>query len=107
NVQRTLQFFNVAQRFPYAGIEQLRVVKVQIARSFPGHLTFACTLGQASQRTCGCSLFRTKGSAWPFVRSYRRILPAPGRMGCATYKWKLSSPAFLPIVLKAIVEMRA
>src|SRR5207302_9667457 len=67
NVQRTLQFFNVAQRFPYAGIEQLRVVKVQIARSFPGHLTFACTLGQASQRTCGCSLFRTKRGAWPFV----------------------------------------
>ena len=27
--------------------------------------------------------------------------------GCATYKWKLSRPAFVPIVLKAIVEMRA
>jgi nickel-dependent lactate racemase len=28
-------------------------------------------------------------------------------LGCATYKWKLSRSAFLPIVLKAIVEMRA
>jgi hypothetical protein len=27
--------------------------------------------------------------------------------GCATYKWKLSRPAFLPIVFKPIVEMRA
>src|SRR5258706_11399870 len=27
-------------------------------------------------------------------------------VGCATYKWKLSRPAFVPIVLKAIVEMR-
>ena len=31
------------------------------------------------------------------------VLPS----GCATSKWKLSRPAFLPIVLKATAEMRA
>jgi len=47
NVLRTLQFFNVAQRFPYAGIAEPRVVKLQIVERRLGHLTFACTFVQS------------------------------------------------------------
>src|SRR5437016_10829427 len=30
-----------------------------------------------------------------------------GETGCATYKWKLSRPAFLPIVFKLAIQMAA
>ena len=29
------------------------------------------------------------------------------RKGCATYKWKLSRPAFLPVVFKLAIQMAA
>src|SRR5205823_3745210 len=30
-----------------------------------------------------------------------------GKVGCATYKWKLSRPAFLPVVFKLTIHMAA
>src|SRR6266576_3907767 len=58
----------------------------------------------------GRNMFGPIRGSWPRHELERLVggQPTVSRSnGCATYKWKLSRPAFLPIVLKAIVEMRA
>src|SRR5207244_641097 len=37
----------------------------------------------------------------------RDSCPTPPTPGCATYKWKLSRPAFLPVVFKLTIHMAA
>ena len=35
------------------------------------------------------------------------VVKRHGLQGCATYKWKLSRPAFLPVVFKLAIQMAA
>src|SRR6266576_3945060 len=53
--------------------------------------------------------FRRIGGDTASNRSIRRIVNGHvgSHFGCATYKWKLSRPAFLPVVFKLTIQMAA
>jgi len=43
----------------------------------------------------------------PYSHSVLTSVSCAPSLGCATYKWKLSRPAFLPVVFKLAIQMAA